>query len=261
MTIDVHNLKVSYGETLIVPDLSIALPHGEVTALIGPNGSGKSTVLRTLARLLQPIKGAIYLNGRNIAKLATREFARQLAMLPQSPDVPDGVTVWELIGYGRYPHQNLLGGLSNKDIAAMRWAMEITGLEPLAERSVDTLSGGERQRAWIALALAQQTQVLLLDEPTTFLDIRHQLDVLSLVRSLNREHGITVGWVLHDLNQAAAYSDRLILLSHGQVVAAGSPDEVMTTSTIREVFGVEMTIIPHPISGSPTCLPCNLGII
>ncbi|WP_250124555.1 ABC transporter ATP-binding protein [Chroococcidiopsis sp. CCMEE 29] len=259
VAVDAHNLKIAYGDTLIVPDLSLTLYPGEVTALLGPNGSGKSTVLCTLARLLQPNRGAVYLNGRNITKLPTREIARQLAMLPQSSEVPDGVTVWELIGYGRYPHQNLLGGFSTQDLAAMRWALKVTRLEPLAERVVDTLSGGERQRAWIAMALAQQTQVLLLDEPTTFLDIRHQLDVLSLVRGLNREHGITVGWVLHDLNQAAAYSDRLIMLTGGQVVAAGSPAEVMTASTIQEVFGVEMTVIPHPISGSPTCLPCNLG--
>ena len=259
MAIDAHNLKIAYGDTLIVPDLSLTLYPGEVTALLGPNGSGKSTVLRTLARLLQPTKGAVYLNGRNMAKIPTREIACQLAMLPQSAEVPDGVTVWELIGFGRYPHQNLLGGFSTKDLAAMRWALEVTRLELMAERVVDTLSGGERQRAWIAMALAQQTQVLLLDEPTTYLDIRHQLDVLSLVRGLNREHGITVGWVLHDLNQAAAYSDRLIMLTHGKVVAAGSPAEVMTPSTIHDVFGVEMTVIPHPISGSPTCLPCNLG--
>lgn len=251
VAVDAHNLKIAYGDTLIVPDLSLTLYPGEVTALLGPNGSGKSTVLCTLARLLQPNRGAVYLNGRNITKLPTREIARQLAMLPQSSEVPDGVTVWELIGYGRYPHQNLLGGFSTQDLAAMRWALKVTRLEPLAERVVDTLSGGERQRAWIAMALAQQTQVLLLDEPTTFLDIRHQLDVLSLVRGLNREHGITVGWVLHDLNQAAAYSDRLIMLTGGQVVAAGSPAEVMTASTIQEVFGVEMTVIPHPISGSP----------
>ncbi len=257
--IDAQNLKIAYSDTLIVADLSLALPLGEVTALLGPNGSGKSTILRSLARLLQPTKGAIYLNGRNIAKMPTKELARQLAMLPQSPDIPPSVSVWELISYGRYPYQSLLGRLSDRDITAMRWALEITNLEPLADRSVDTLSGGERQRAWIAMALAQQTQVLLLDEPTTFLDIRHQLDVLSLVRKLNRDRHLTVGWVLHDLNQAAAYSDRLIMLAQGKVVANGTPEEVMTTATIRKVFGVEMTIVPHPFSGSPTCLPCNMG--
>ena len=257
VAIDAHNLKIAYDRTIIVSDLSITLHEGEITALLGPNGSGKSTVLRTLARLLQPNRGAVYINGRNIAKMPTKQIARQLAMLPQSSEVPPAVTVKELIGYGRYPHQNLLGGFSSKDVAAIEWALEVTGLETFASRAVDTLSGGERQRAWIAMALAQQTRVLLLDEPTTFLDIRHQLDVLALVRQLNQEHGITVGWVLHDLNQAAAYSDNLIMISQGKVVASGSPQEVMTTSNIQQVFDVEMTVIPHPINGYPTCLPCD----
>ncbi|MEQ8539992.1 MAG: ABC transporter ATP-binding protein [Coleofasciculus sp. D1-CHI-01] len=259
MTLTANNLTIRYGEKPIVPNLSITLPTGEVTALIGPNGSGKSTILRTLARLIQPSKGTVYLNGRNIAQMPTREVARQLAMLPQSSEIPANISVWELIGFGRYPHRSLLGSFSAKDIAAMRWALEIAGLEPLADRSVDTLSGGERQRAWIALALAQQTEVLLLDEPTTFLDIRHQLEVLSLVRRLNREHQITVGWVLHDLNQAAAYSDRLIVLSQGTVVASGSPADVITPPTIWDVFGVKMVVVPHPINGLPLCVPCDLG--
>ncbi|MFB2877355.1 ABC transporter ATP-binding protein [Floridanema aerugineum] len=254
MEIEAHDLKITYGDRVIVPNLSFTLTPGKVTALIGPNGSGKSTVLRTLARLLSPSQGIVYLNSRNIAQLSTREIAKQLAMLPQSPDIPEGVTVWELIGFGRYPHQGLFSGFSKVDFEAMRWALEVTGLEPLAKRVVDTLSGGERQRAWIALALAQKTQILLLDEPTTFLDIRHQLEVLSLVRSLNRHEGITVGWVLHDLNQAASYSDRLIFFNQGQIIASGSPAEVMTPEIVREVFGVEMTIICHPVNGLPICL-------
>lgn len=258
VTIAAQHLRITYGDRLIIPDLSIALNSGEVTALLGPNGSGKSTVLRALARLQQPSQGAIYLNGRNIIQQSTRDLARQLAMLPQSAKPPGDITVRDLVSYGRYPYQTLLGGFSQKDVAAIDWALNITGLEPLSERIVDTLSGGERQRAWIAMALAQQTQVLLLDEPTTFLDIRHQLEILSLVQELNRTHDITVGWVLHDLNQAAAYSDRLILLSQGQVVTIGTPQEVMTAHNIREVFGVEMTVIPHPVTGSPTCLPFEL---
>jgi len=260
VAIDTHNLKIAYDHRIIVSDLSITLPEGEITALLGPNGSGKSTVLRTLARLLTPIRGAVYIDGCNIAKIPTKQLARKLAMLPQFSEIPSAITVKELIGYGRYPHQNLLGGFSQKDIAAMEWALAVTGLEALADRIVDTLSGGERQRAWIAMALAQQTQVLLLDEPTTYLDIRHQIEVLALVRRLNQEHGITVGWVLHDLNQAAAYSDRLIMLKQGNIVTAGTPQEVMTASNIQQVFGVEMTVIPHPINGYPTCLPCHLGI-
>lgn len=257
-TIEADNLRIAYRDRLIIPGLSIALKAGEVTALLGPNGSGKSTVLRSLARLLQPEQGAIYLNGRNIIQQSTRAIAAQLAMLPQSAVAPGGITVRDLVGYGRYPYQTLLGGISQTDRAAIQWAIQVTGLEPLAERAVDTLSGGERQRAWIAMALAQKTQLLLLDEPTTFLDIRHQLEILSLVRELNRNHGITVGWVLHDLNQAAAYSDHLILLSQGQVVTSGTPQEVMTARTIRQVFGVEMTVILHPVTGAPTCLPFEL---
>ena len=255
--IDTNSLKINYSETTVVSDLSLSLQHGEVTALIGPNGSGKSTILRTIARLLQPAQGSVYLDGRNIAKLKTKDIARQLAFLPQTQEVPAGVTVRELIGYGRYPYQGLLGGFSQEDRTAMQWALSMTRLEPLAERAVDTLSGGERQRAWIAMALAQQTQVLLLDEPTTYLDIRHQQEVLSLVRKLNREHGITVGWVLHDLNQAAIYSDRLIVLHKGKVFAEGRSQEVMTPDILHQVFGIEMVVVPHPQNGTPVCLHCD----
>jgi ferric hydroxamate transport system ATP-binding protein len=259
VAIESQNLQITYDGKIIVPDLSVNFHLGEITALLGPNGSGKSTILRTLARLIQPSRGVVYLHGRDIHRLPTKELAKQLTILPQSSEAPAGVTVWELIGYGRYPHQNIFGGFSQKDIAAMEWALSITGLEPLADRIVDTLSGGERQRVWIAMALAQQTQVLLLDEPTTFLDIRHQLEVLALVQRLNQEHKITVGWVLHDLNQAAAYSDRLIMLNQGKIVAVGTPPQVMTAANIQQVFGVEMMVIPHPINGYPTCLPVQVG--
>jgi iron complex transport system ATP-binding protein len=249
------NLKISYDDRAIVSNLSTDIEMGKITALIGPNGSGKSTVLRTIARLLKPERGLIYLNGKNIAKMPTQAIARELAMLPQSPDIPAGITVWELIGYGRYPHRSLLGTLSRQDKIAMEWALEITGLQSLRDRAVDTLSGGERQRAWIALALAQKTGILLLDEPTTFLDIRHQLDILSLVKHLNREQQITVVWVLHELNQAAAYSDRMIMFRSGEIMSMGNPTQVMTPENILDVFGVRMTVIPHPVNGLPTCLP------
>jgi ABC-type cobalamin/Fe3+-siderophores transport system ATPase subunit len=250
-----QNLRIAYGETIVVPGLSVALRRGQVTALVGPNGSGKSTVLRALARLLRPSAGVVYLDGREIARLSTREVARRLAVLPQSPDVPQGATVWDLIAFGRYPHQGLLAPLSDADRAAMRWALELTGLSAMSDRMVDTLSGGERQRAWIALALAQQTEVLLLDEPTTFLDIRYQLDVLSLVRRLNRQHGITVGWALHDLNHAAAYSDHVAMLRAGAIVAEGPPEQVLRPQTIRDVFQVDVVMLRHPQTGAPICLP------
>jgi iron complex transport system ATP-binding protein len=257
--LEASQLRVAYGTSIALADCSLALPAGQVTALIGPNGSGKSTALKTLARLQSPTGGAVYLNGCSIAKHSTRAIARQVAILPQSPQIPDGVTVWELIGYGRYPHRGLQPGRSRADRAAMQWALEAAGLAPLAQRSVDSLSGGERQRAWIALALAQQTPILLLDEPTTFLDLRHQMEVLALVRRLNRERGLTVGWVLHDLNQAAAYSDRLIALQAGRIVTSGPPRAVMAAATLREVFEVEVDTITHPRTGLPVCLPYPRG--
>ena len=253
-TVAARNLLITYGRSTIVPDLSISLEEGLITAIIGPNGSGKSTVLRTLARLQRPAAGVVLLDGRDVATMATKDVARRLAILPQVPEVPAGVTVWDLVGFGRYPFQGLLGTRSVDDIAAMEWALEVTDLTAYRDRAVDTLSGGERQRAWIAMALAQRTGVLLLDEPTTFLDIRYQIEILSLVRRLNREQGITVGWVLHDLNQAAAYSDRLVLLHDGQIVTQGTPNDVMTADTIRAVFGIDVTVMLDPDSGCPTCL-------
>jgi ferric hydroxamate transport system ATP-binding protein len=250
-----RELRLQYGDTVVVASLSLALEAGQITALVGPNGSGKSTILRSFARLLKPAGGAVYLDGRDIATLPTREVARRLAILPQGPEAPEGVTVWELVGHGRYPHRGLIRSPTAADLTAIRWALEVTGLEAFAQRPVDRLSGGERQRAWIALALAQETPVLLLDEPTTFLDIRHQVEVMALVRRLNREHGIAVGWVLHDLNQAAAYSDRVVMLRAGQVYADGPAAEIMTPFNIREVFGVDVIIVPHPVTGLPTCMP------
>lgn len=248
-------LHLAYGERAIVDDLSIDLPHGQVTAIVGPNGCGKSTVLRSLARLLKPASGNILLNGTDIQRSGTKELARQLAILPQSPITPSGITVRELVGYGRFPHQGLLRSASTSDREAIDWALELTNLTDMHDREVDTLSGGERQRAWIAMSLAQKTDVLLLDEPTTYLDIHYQIEVLSLVRDLNQQHGITVGWVLHDLNQAAAYSDQMIMLKRGQVVCHGAPSEVMTPASIRDVFGIECCVIQHPMGNAPVCLP------
>jgi ferric hydroxamate transport system ATP-binding protein len=249
-----ERLRIAYGETVIVPDLTLQLQPGAITAIIGPNGSGKSTALRAIARLNPLASGAVYIDGRDVATLRTREIARQLAILPQAPEIPAGVTVWDLVGYGRYPYQGLLGTLRRADIDAMEWALEVTGLTGFRQRPADTLSGGERQRAWIAMALAQQTRVLLLDEPTTFLDIRYQVETLELVRTLNHEQGLTVGWVLHDLNQAAAYSDHVVMLRAGEIYTEGTPAAVMTAESIYEVFGIAANVVPDPVSGCPTCL-------
>ncbi len=252
--IETDRLKIKYGETIVIPELSIAVQSGTVTALMGANGSGKSTILRAFSQLLAPSQGTIYLNGRDIATLKTKDLAKQLAFLPQFQTVPSGISVRELIAYGRYPYQGLFKQLSDRDRSAIDWALTTTQLESLADRSIDMLSGGERQRAWIAMALAQQTQILLLDEPTTYLDIRHQHDILLLVRRLNREQGITVVWVLHDLNQAAMFSDWLILLRQGRVFVQGRAEQVMTPEILRETFGTEMVILPHPQTGTPICL-------
>lgn len=256
--VSAHGVRVTYDERDVLADLTFAMRAGEVTCLVGPNGCGKSTLLRTLSRLLKPAAGRVHLDGEAIAKVPAKALARRLAVLPQGPTAPSGITVRELAGYGRYPHQGLLGQWSPTDEAAVAWALDVTGLTAFAERDVDTLSGGERQRAWIAMALAQETPVLLLDEPTTYLDMRYQLEVLQLVRRLNREHGLTVGLVLHDLNQAAAFSDRLVLLKDGQVVDHGAPRDVLTAENVARVFGVDVTVLPHPETGDPYCLPLDV---
>jgi len=250
-----ERVSVSLGGSTIVEDVGLQLGLGEVTALVGPNGAGKSTLLRTLARVLRPSRGAVVLDGRELHTRPTREVARRLALLPQDASVPAGVTVRQLVELGRQPHIGRLGFPRRSDHEAVAWALGATGVAELADRLVDTLSGGERQRAWLALALAQRTSLLLLDEPTTYLDLRHQLEVLELVRRLGGEQGLTVCWVLHDLNAAAAFSDRMIWLREGRIVARGTPGESFTPDLVRRTFDVEATVVTDPRSGRPVCLP------
>ncbi|HVG00796.1 MAG TPA: ABC transporter ATP-binding protein [Chloroflexia bacterium] len=248
-------LKVGYGERVVIEGLSLSIGRGEITALVGPNGSGKSTLLKALGRLLKISAGAVYLDGQSIARLPTAAVARHIAVLPQGPVAPSGITVAELVEQGRFPHAGALRMLRQQDHAAISEALELTGMTDFAHRQLDSLSGGEKQRAWIALALAQATPVLLLDEPTTFLDIGHQLEVLELVRLLKVDRGMTIVLVLHDLNQAARYADRMVALDQGRIVADGDPTSVLTTDLLASVFNVHAHIISDPETGTPLCLP------
>jgi iron complex transport system ATP-binding protein len=250
-----RRLSVRLGDSTIIKAVDVELAPGRITALVGPNGSGKSTLLRAFSRILRPAGGTVVLDGEDIAKLPTRSVSQRLALLPQRTETMTGVTVAALVELGRQPHIGRFGGLRHADREAIAWALEVTDAARHAHRLIETLSGGERQRAWLAVALAQRTGVLLLDEPTTYLDVRHQLEVMALVRSLNAEHGLTVCWVLHDLNAAAAYSDAMVCLRDGHVLAQGPPAELLTAELARDAFGIDATVIADPRTGLPVCLP------
>lgn len=256
-----EGLRLAYGpDRVVVPDLDLELPHGAVTAVIGANGSGKSTVLRALARLLRPASGQVLLDGHDVHHMRTREVAKRLGLLPQSPVSPEGLSVRDLVRRGRTPHTSLLRQWSEEDEAALSAALEATDLTDLADEAVDALSGGQRQRAWLALVIAQGTPWLLLDEPTTFLDIAHQIDVLQLVQRLNREDGRSVVMVLHDLNQACRYADHLVALRAGAVVASGPPAEIVTEDLVATVFDLHSRIVPDPVTGTPLVVPIGRAV-
>ncbi|EBV5085267.1 ABC transporter ATP-binding protein [Salmonella enterica subsp. enterica serovar Minnesota] len=255
MPIETRNLTLSYQRQTIIDNLDIRLPQGKVTVLIGSNGSGKSTLLKSFARLLKPERGTVILNGADIQTRSTGAVARELAILPQMPGAPEGITVRQLVSLGRYPWQSWMQQWSEQDEERVQYALIQTGMVSLAERPVDALSGGQRQRAWIAMTLAQDTPVVLLDEPTTFLDLAHQVEVLDLLRELNRQEQKTIVMVLHDLNLACRYADHLVAVHNRTVFAQGAPATILNEALVKTVFDLNCRIIEDPFFATPLCIP------
>ncbi|WP_146951550.1 ABC transporter ATP-binding protein [Cellulomonas soli] len=254
-TLAVQGASIGYDDRLVVQDMTLEVPSGRITTIVGANACGKSTLLRAMARLLRVRSGAVLLDGTPIDSIPSREVATVLGLLPQSPVSPEGIAVADLVGRGRYPHQGWFRRWTREDDAAVEEALRATDILDLADRPVDELSGGQRQRVWIAMALAQQTDVLLLDEPTTFLDVSHQIDVLDLLTDLNRTRGTTIVLVLHDLNLASRYTDHLVALRAGRLMAQGAPQDVITPELVAEVFGLRAQVVPDPVSGTPLVVP------
>lgn len=254
-TLEAARLDLGYGERKIVRNLSVEIPTGQVSVIIGANGCGKSTLLRGLARLLTPSAGSVLLDGRSIATMPSKEVAKIMGLLPQAPTAPEGITVADLVGRGRYPHQGWFRQWTPDDDRAVAEALAATDIVDLAGRPIEEMSGGQRQRVWIAMALAQETDLLLLDEPTTYLDLTHQIDVLDLLTDLNRRRGTTIVIVMHDLNLACRYADHLIAMCDGQIVSEGKPADVITAETMDRVFGLRAQIISDPVSRTPTIIP------
>ncbi|MEC2054933.1 ABC transporter ATP-binding protein [Peribacillus psychrosaccharolyticus] len=257
--ITTQSLSLGYGGELIIKELNIEIPKGEITVFIGGNGCGKSTLLRAVARLLKPNSGTVLLDSNNIAKMATNEVAKKMSILPQSPSAPEGLTVYQLIKQGRYPYQNWLKQWSKEDEEKVHRAMEATNLTELKDQYVEALSGGQRQRAWIAMTLAQDTDIILLDEPTTYLDMAHQIEILDLLFELNEKENRTIVMVLHDLNLACRYAHHLISIKDGEIYAQGKPEDVITAALVQEVFGMACQITYDPLFGTPMCIPFGKG--
>lgn len=253
-----EQLSIGYGERLIVKNLSVEIPDKKITTIIGPNGCGKSTLLKAITRIISHQSGNILLDGKDISKVNTKLLAKQMAILPQTPESASGLTVGELVSYGRFPYQKGFGRLTKKDYEVIDWALEVTGTIDFKFRPVDALSGGQRQRVWIAMALAQETEIIFLDEPTTYLDMAHQLEVLELLQKLNLEQERTIVMVLHDLNQAARFADHIIALKDGEIVKAGNCEEVISHKVLKKVFNIDAVIGHDPRTGKPMCVTYNL---
>ena len=256
--ISTKNLNISYGNLDIVKDLNLDIPKGKITTIIGSNGCGKSTILKTIARIIQAKSGDIFVNNINIKEQSPKDLAKVMAVLPQSPQAPSGLTVEELIAYGRFPHQKGFGKMKKEDEDIVTWALKSTGIEEFRERPMEALSGGQRQRAWIAMALAQQTEILILDEPTTYLDLAHQLEILKLLEELNRKQGTTIVMVIHELNNAARFADHMIGVKKGKVVCEGTAHEVMTKENLKELFNIDAEIVEDPRNNKPVCLTYDM---
>ncbi|MDQ0272289.1 ABC transporter ATP-binding protein [Cytobacillus purgationiresistens] len=250
-----EEIVAGYDNKTILHGLNVDIPSNRINVIIGANACGKSTLLKTMARLIKPLSGKVILDGKSIDKIPPKQLARVLGILPQSPIVPEGISVTDLVGRGRYPHQSLFSGWTKKDYKAVAEAMEIMNITELANRNIDELSGGQRQRVWIAMALTQQTDILFLDEPTTFLDIAYQVEILDLLTDLNRKYGTTIVMVLHDINLSARYADHIFALRKGKLIAEGEPSKVITSKLVKEVFGLDCTVIADPISQSPLVIP------
>lgn len=254
-TFKAEQVVAGYENKTVINGVDLTIPSNRISVIIGSNGCGKSTLLKALARLIKPTAGSITLNGKPIARYPSKQLARIVGLLPQSPIVPEGISVADLVGRGRFPHQSLLGGWSKKDYEAVAEAMDLMDITEFANHNIDELSGGQRQRVWIAMAMAQQTDILFLDEPTTFLDITYQIEILDLLTDLNRKHGTTIVMVLHDINLSARYADHIFALQEGRLVAEGTPNEVITSRRVKDVFGLDCAVIPDPVSGSPMIVP------
>lgn len=257
-SIATEKLMVAYENNIVIDDLDMRIPRRKITAIIGPNGCGKSTLLKAAGRIMKPKSGFVYLNGEAIQKLSTREVARRMAILPQSPQAPAGLMVGELVSYGRFPHKSGFGKLKPEEKKIIAWALEVTKLTEYETTVVDNLSGGQRQRVWIAMALAQETELILLDEPTTYLDLSYQLEILELLYRLNREQGLTIVMVLHDLNLASRFADYMIAMRNGAIILHGTPEMVITPEVLRETFHIAAEVVVEPHTKRPVCVFYNL---
>ncbi len=252
------HVDIAYGDHRVVEDLTLDIPENKITSIIGPNGCGKSTILKSLARIQSVNSGFVYLDGKAIKKESSKQIAKKMGVLPQSPEAPNGLTVAELVSYGRFPHQNGFGKLTKHDFEIIQWAIQITGVSEFENRPIDSLSGGQRQRVWIAMALAQETEILILDEPTTYLDLAHQLEVLQLLERLNKEEGRTIVMVIHDLNQAARFADYIVAIHKGEIIKEGTPEEVIEKDVLRNVFQIDAEVVTDPRTKKPVCLTYDL---